>query len=88
MANHDGSVAYAVKVAQHLDSTDELRQAFLMEDYNWYGTLLMARGHFRTALRPVVSDFFESADVEWERPHDQVVRQSDESEADSESDES
>jgi hypothetical protein len=74
VANHDGSVAYAVRIAQHLDSSDELRQAFLMEDYNWYGTQLMARGHFRTALRAVVADFFESADVEWERAHDQVIR--------------
>jgi hypothetical protein len=45
-----------------------------MEDYNWYGTQLMARGHFRTALRAVVDDFNESADVEWERAHDQVIR--------------
>jgi hypothetical protein len=34
----------------------------------------MARGHFRTALRAVVDDFTESADVEWERAHDQVIR--------------
>jgi hypothetical protein len=88
VANHDGSVAYAVKIAQHLDSSDELRQAFLMEDYNWYGTQLMARGHFRTALRAVVDDFNESADVEWERAHDQVIRQSEETEAGDTDDES
>ena len=73
--NHNDSVAYVVKIADHQNTQDELRQAFLGEDYNWYGVPAMARGHFQTALRVVISDMLKSADVEWERDPDEVIRQ-------------
>lgn len=85
-ANHDDSVSYVVKIANHQNSLDELRQDFLKEDYAWYGIPAMARGHYQTALRVLVADFMQSADVDWERDPDQVIQQTeDQEEGDAES---
>lgn len=80
-ANHDKSFAYVVKVADHQNSLEELRQAFLSEDYAWYGIPAMARGHYQTALRVLVADFMKAADVDWERDPDQVIQRTEEDEA-------
>jgi hypothetical protein len=86
VANHDDSVSYVVKVTGHQNSLEELRQAFLGEDYAWYGVPVMARGHYQTALRVLVTDFLKSADIDWVRDPDQVMQQAEEgSEADAES---
>lgn len=77
--NHDHTIAYVAKVAEHQNSLAELQQAFLGEDYNWYGVPAMARGHFVSARNNVVADMFKSSDVDWVRDPDQVVRQTEES---------
>ncbi len=79
--NHDQSVVYVVRIAEHLNSAPELQQAFLAEDYNWYGVPAMARGHFITARNAVIADMFESSGVDWVRDPDQIIRQEDEPDA-------
>ena len=59
-------MSYVVKVTGHQNSLDELRQAFLGEDYAWYGVPVMARGHYQTALRVLVTDFLKTADIDWD----------------------
>jgi hypothetical protein len=86
--NHNDSIAYAVKIAEHQNTLAELQQAFLGEDYNWYGVPAMARGHFKTALRVVISDMLKSADVDWERDPDQVIQAEEETSAEAETGES
>jgi hypothetical protein len=82
--NHDRSIAYVVRIAEHQNTPAELQQAFLAEDYNWYGIPVMARGHFRAALGVVIDDLFKSADVKWVRDPDQVIQPEEETEADAE----
>lgn len=82
--NHDDTVAYVAKVAQHQNSLAELRQAFLAEDNNWYGVPAMARGHFISTRSNVVAEMFKSADVDWVRDPDKVIRSEDQSDESSE----
>jgi len=76
--NHNKSVAYVVKIADHQNTPAELQQAFLGEDFAWYGVPAMSRGHYETALRVLVSDMMKSAHVEWERDPDQLIQQTEE----------
>ncbi len=72
--NHDRSVAYVVRIAEHQNTPAELQQAFLSEDNNWYGVPAMSRGHFQSALANVISDMLKSSDVDWKRDPDQVIK--------------
>ncbi|MGD9634964.1 MAG: hypothetical protein AB7G28_04055 [Pirellulales bacterium] len=76
--NHDHSVVYVVKITGHEKSPEELQQNFLADDYNWYGVPAMTRGHQQTALGVLISDMIKSANVDWVRPADQVIQQTEE----------
>jgi hypothetical protein len=79
--NHDHSIAYVVKATEHLNSLAELQQLFLADDNRWYGVPVMAQGHFRTALNVLVADALKSANVDWVRPADQIIRPEEETDA-------
>jgi hypothetical protein len=85
--NHDHTIAYVAKIAEHQDTLPELQQAFLGEDYNWYGVPAMARGHFISARSVVISDMFKSYDVDWVRDPDQIIRPEAEAEGEATADE-
>jgi len=80
--NHNDTISYVVKIAEHQNTPAELQQAFLSEDYNWYGVPVMTRGHFQTALNALIGDVLKSHDVTWERPADQIIRPEEETDAD------
>ncbi len=73
--NHNKSIAYVVRIAEHQNSPEELQQAFLAEADNWYGVEAMARGRFQTAFRVVLADMLESVGVVWERDPDVPLRE-------------
>ena len=71
--NHDHSIAYVVRIAEHQNTPAELPQAFLSEADTWYGVPAMARGRAQSAVRVVLADMLESAGVKWERDADQII---------------
>ncbi|MEX2168061.1 MAG: hypothetical protein WD851_02015 [Pirellulales bacterium] len=72
--NHDHSIAYIVRVQQHLDDRDTLRRDFLEEMSNgWIGANTMARRHGQIAGTFLLNGLTEDADVDWKRTPDQTV---------------
>ena len=49
--NHDRSIAYVVRIAEHQNTPAELRQAFLSEADSWYGIVAMSRGRTQSTVR-------------------------------------
>jgi hypothetical protein len=68
--NHDDSVVYIVKIAEHQNSPAELQQAFLAEADTWYGIGAMSRGRAQTAVRVMLAEMVEDAGVDWLRDPD------------------
>ena len=70
--NHDHSIAYVVRVADHQLSPDALRTAYLAEANTWpaLGSMLGAR--MRSASERLLGDIATAANVEWQRPRDQT----------------
>jgi len=73
--NHDRSIAYVVRIAEHQNTPAELRQAFLSEADSWYGLTALNRGHAQSTAGDVVSAMLKSAGVEWDRPADVPMRE-------------
>jgi len=70
--NHDRSIAYVVRLVEHLDSPEELRAAYLSEANSWPGIRLMTTSHAQLAARLLVEDLVAGTGLKWERPPDQV----------------
>jgi len=70
--NHDKSIAYLVRIAEHMMSEDALQRAYLAEAGNWPGMNFMTRSHSQTAARLLVNDILESKGLKWERDPDQL----------------
>jgi hypothetical protein len=76
--NHDRSIAYVLRVVEHEESPAELRQAFLAEADRWYGLPAMSRAHSQTAIQVLLQDMLVAAGVDWQRPPDQPLAESEE----------
>jgi hypothetical protein len=78
--NHDHSIAYVVRVAEHQLSQDELRKAYLEEANFWPGLGIMLSDHMQLGTRLLADDIFASRGLKWERDPDQPeeAEQSDE----------
>lgn len=68
--NHNRTIAYVVRMAEHSLGLNALHQQFLVEADRWYGLPSMSRFHNRQAARSMVSNFIESSGVDWKRPAD------------------
>jgi hypothetical protein len=70
--NHDHSIAYIVRVQQHLDDRETLQRDFLqaMAD-GWFGGNTMALGHLQLARAALYTGLLSEAGVQWKRPADQ-----------------
>jgi hypothetical protein len=72
--NHDHSIAYVVRIAEHEQSPAELQMAYLSEATRWYGLRAMDSSHARIASRAVYDDLLATHGVEWIREPDQPLR--------------
>lgn len=70
--NHDHSIAYVVRVAEHEQSPETLRASYLAEANNWPGFGSMIGEHVRDATRQMITDMTEPLNLKWERPADAV----------------
>ena len=70
--NHDHSIAYVVRVADHQLSPDALRTAYLAEANTWPALGSMIGARMRSASERLLGDVTSAADVKWQRPHDQI----------------
>jgi hypothetical protein len=68
--NHDHSTAYVVRIAEHLQQTDALRDTYLTEAGNWPGMLLMNNDHARITSSLLAADILKSRNLKWERDPD------------------
>jgi hypothetical protein len=84
--NHDDSVVYIVKIAEHQNSPAELQQAFLAEADTWYGIGAMSRGRAQTAVRVMLAEMVENAGVDWLRDPDVPLQEETEVNADAAAD--
>jgi hypothetical protein len=73
--NHDRSIAYVVRIAEHQSTPAELRQAFLSEADSWYGIYAMSRGRSQSIVRQMIDATLKSSGVEWDRPADVPMRE-------------
>jgi hypothetical protein len=78
--NHDKSLAYVVRIAEHQLPEDELRTTYLAEANTWPGGNIMTRGHAQTAARLLVADILTSKNLKWERTADQMQEDEEEEE--------
>jgi hypothetical protein len=72
--NHDHSIAYIVRVQQHLEDREALRQDFLQEMANgWPGAVTMARGHMQMAQSALFQGITSEAGIDWKRTPDEPM---------------
>ncbi len=70
--NNDHSVAYIVRVVEHQESRETLRQAFLAEMGRWPGVDTMNRHHAQQATSALWDGLYQDAGVDWVREPDQI----------------
>jgi hypothetical protein len=70
--NHDQSIAYVLRVAEHQLAPDELRNAYLSEANIWPGIGYMMNDHAQQAMHRLANDIRTTAGLEWERDPDQL----------------
>jgi len=70
--NHDHSIAYVVRVVEHQDSQDELRNNYLTEANTWDGIPAMTDGHVTLAQQSVNADLSGGKGVDWKRTPDRT----------------
>ena len=71
--NHDHSIAYVLRIAEHQDTPAELRQTFLSEADQWYGAPAWARAHSGQIVASMVDDLYKSAGIVWDRKADESL---------------
>ena len=69
--NHDHSIAYVVRVAARLDSSEELRAKFLSSGERWYGARAMLTSRYRRSRSDLLLDLLDSSELEWMRDPDE-----------------
>jgi len=70
--NHDHTIAYVLRVVEHAESEDQLRQAFLSEANEWYGLQAMTQSHIQRAAQILINDFLQNVyHVDWKRKADE-----------------
>jgi hypothetical protein len=68
--NNDQSIAYVVRVAEHLNSQEELRNAYLAEANTWNGLPALMNEHAQIARQMLFDDVIEQANLKWVRDPD------------------
>lgn len=78
--NHNRTIAYIVRLQEHLEDRAALERNFLQEMANgWPGANTMARSHAQFAGGALINGLMEEAGIQWERAADQpVAEESDE----------
>jgi hypothetical protein len=76
--NNDHSVAYVIRIVEHVNSEDELRTAYLAEANTWEGLPTLMGEHFQMAQQMLFNDVVQKANLDWvrdpdPRPQDEVV---------------
>jgi hypothetical protein len=74
--NNDHSIAYIIRVAEHLNTQDELRDAYLSEANTWDGLNTVMNEHAQMAQQMLFNDVVTKANLDWARDPD--PRQQDE----------
>jgi hypothetical protein len=69
--NHNRTIAYVLRIAEHQDTPAELRQNFLSEADQWYGAPTWARSHSSQLVADLMDDINKSAGVDWNRKPDE-----------------
>jgi len=70
--NHDNSIAYVFRVAEHEMPEEKLREVYLAEANTWPAFLSMQETHKQTAMAILTTAVFEAAELERVRPLDPV----------------
>jgi hypothetical protein len=70
--NHDQSIAYVIRIVEHMSSPEELHTAYLAEANTWPGLRLMVQGHARESAMSLVSDIALNVGLDWLRPADRI----------------
>lgn len=72
--NNDQSMVYIVRVVEHQNSQDELRNAYLAEANTWDGLPAMTDDHVTIGQRSVGADL-SGGGVDWKRPPDRRAQE-------------
>jgi hypothetical protein len=80
LLNHDRSIAYVVRIVEHQNSKEELRNAYLSEAATWDGRAMMTNDHTQIAQQLLAQDVTEAAGLKWERPRDQPEKRDEDDE--------
>jgi hypothetical protein len=70
--NHDHSIAYIVRMVEHVKPEDELRNAYLAEANTWDGRPTMAGNRAMFAQQLLAADLSGAKGVDWKRTPDQT----------------
>jgi hypothetical protein len=73
--NHDRSIAYVIRVVEHLETPQQLQRGFLREANNWFGLESMQGFHMQEASGALINDIEASTGLEWVRTPDEVERE-------------
>ncbi|MEX2315773.1 MAG: hypothetical protein WD669_01385 [Pirellulales bacterium] len=68
--NHDHSIAYVVRIVEHSNTEDKLREMYLGEADRWPGASTMIGQHAQAANQALVQSVLKAAGLERDRPLD------------------
>ena len=71
--NHDHTVAYVLRIVQHLSGPAQLRRDFLAEADRWYGLPSMTMYRRQVAQQALISDLIAASGVDWQRTPDELA---------------
>jgi hypothetical protein len=76
--NNDHSLVYVIRIVEHLNSSDELRNAYLSEVNTWDGLPVIMNEHAQMARQMLFNDVVAEANLDWvrdpdPRPQDEIV---------------
>jgi hypothetical protein len=73
--NHDHSIAYVVRVAEHQLSPEGLRTAYMAEANTWPALGSTISGRMQAATRRMLADIASPANIKWERTPDEIAEE-------------
>ena len=68
--NHNRSIAYIVKIAEHNTGESQLQRQYLAEADRWYGLQTMNRFHNQQTARALIREVQSAKQVQWLQPPD------------------
>jgi hypothetical protein len=70
--NHDQTIAYVIRVVEHQETPENLRNAYLSEASYWDGMGAMTSQHFNRSFNSILADVAGGEGVDWKRDPDKV----------------